>query len=855
MLNIPDPETILSRCLEELAALLGAEYGYVFATKPGGESIPPWWLVACRESSGGIHSVAGVSTSAYIPAPLLGMFRLGKTQAGNGAPPDPHPLPSGHPEIENYLCIPLNDARNIYGAIYLCNSAGGFQEEENGQKQEVRLRPFISAVGCLLRLSWQAHAEVMQPALNGHSDDKDIELEELIDALFNGVMVLDEQDRIVMCNRAAASLVGIPRRDLMGQEISRFLPNGGDALLNRTAMISTEDQHNNNGSVWRGVALRTAQGLKKLVDIRAVEMRQGKLTRRTVIFEDISEQMRSAAEYRATLQRFHALTAMAPVGILQLDRSWNCTFANDTWCDYTQMNSDELNGMGWLNSIHPMDCDQFLADIRREASANGQYQKEIRFLTPLGMIRWAKLTACGLYNEAGNLDGVIITFNDITEHLRTEERLREIAEQDQLTGLANRRHFHERLKSALESSERYGAVALMFIDLDNFKHINDTLGHDAGDELLLLVAERLKETIRKVDTISRIGGDEFTVIITHLKSTSTVKLVAEKLLQALALPFDIGGRTVYVTCSIGISVREENLDLKQFLKQADVALYKAKESGRNQYRFFTAELNRDASLLIHLRQSIRENIAEHFSVVYQPQIDVNSGKVVGLEALARWNSPDTESVGPEIFMKMIEQSGLIYEFSAWLFDEVFRQSHQWSAQIDEGVKIAINLSGRQFLSEDLVYSIMHCAQKHEVKPGFFALEVTETALVADTKLASDALERLRKMGFQVHLDDFGTGYSSLMYLRKMPLDCVKIDRSFTMDVLTDKEDAIIVSTILDLAAGLGLEVIAEGVESETVRDWLQERGCHIHQGYLYSKPLHPDDVSDILKVAAAHEAV
>ena len=779
-------------------------------------------------------------------------MRVTQSMAANADPafPHPHPLPSGHPDVQNYLCIPLNDARSIYGAIYLCNSENGFQSED----LNVRLRPFISAVGCLLRMSWQIHTESRQTVTRLDTPSHE-ETEQLLDAMFNGVVVLDEQDRILTCNRAYSALIGLSRHDLMGQHLSRFLLSDGVDLLNRTAMLSGDDHQNKNGSIWRGVALRTAMGTKKLVDIRAVEMPQAGQSRRTIIFEDISEQLRSAAEYRATLQRFRALTSMTPVGILQLDRAWNCTFANDTWCDYVQMTRDEVMDIGWLNAIHPLDCDQFLADIHREIDGSGHYQKQLRFRTPLGLVRWAQLTASSIYNEEGGLDGLIVTISDVTEHLKNEERLREIADQDQLTGLANRRYFQERLRHVLESSDDYGAVAVMFIDLDNFKHINDTLGHDVGDELLTLVAWRLKETTRKVDTVSRIGGDEFTVIMTHLKNESPVKVMAEDLLRAMARPFEISGRSVYVTCSIGLSVIEEPIELKQFLKQADVALYKAKESGRNQYRFFTAELNRDASLLIHLRQSIRESIKQHFSLVYQPQIDVTSGHVVGLEALARWAPNETDPVGPETFIKLIEQSGLIYEFSAWLFDEVFRQSQEWIGHLESGLRIAVNLSGRQFLSEDLVYSIMRAAQKYRVKPDFFALEVTETALIADTRLASDALSKLRKMGFEIHLDDFGTGYASLMYLRRMPLDCVKIDRSFTMDVLTDEEDAFIVSTILNMASGLGLQVIAEGVESQEVRHWLKDRGCHIQQGFLYSKPLQPEAVSDILANIEAGQAI
>ncbi len=824
-------ELVLTRSLEELMGLLGAGYGYVFSVPGYGEEF--WHLHACYSGKEEPNTVSGISTSSKIPTELRPGLRSGRCMLGEGAPPGPHPLPAGHPDIDNYLCIPLRDANRLYAVLYLCNSQTGF----NAELPE-RLRPLVAAICCLLRLGSNEKKKAEQDRVSEMSMD----LLSILDAMFNGVVLLDEFDRIVLCNKAAAALFGLSRRDLVGENLSRFLRKGSE---NR--YLSAEMDGEGKSSVWRGVPVRSADGGKRLVDVTSVKLTLAGKTRTGLVMEDISERMKSAAAYQNAMQRFHALTALAPVGMLQLNRNWECHYVNDTWCDYVKLTPEEVTGVGWLNSIYHADVDSFLDDMRRETQGAGNYSAELRFQTPLGQVTWAKVNACALYSESGELDGLIVTLNDITDHLRTEQKLREAAEVDQLTGLTNRSYFNGRLDAALESAERYGLVALMFIDLDNFKHINDTFGHDAGDSLLTQVAERLRECLRKVDTISRIGGDEFTVIITHLSNAGAVKMVAEKLVKALGEPFSLNGRTVYVTCSIGISVYSQDMNKEKLLKQADIALYKAKDSGRNQFRFFTSELNKDAGLLVSLRESIKERISEDFRLVYQPQIDAESGRIVGVEALARWTHPEAGAVGPDIFIKLIEQSGLMGEFSVWLFAEAFRQASEWRQYLQNGMQVSINLSAKQFRGIDLVYSVGKLCTDYDVNPRHIVLEVTETALIQDTDLATETLSRLHNLGFSISLDDFGTGYSSLLYLRQMPLDSVKIDRSFTKDVIVDDEDAKIVSGILSLAEALDLKVVAEGVETEEVRSWLQAHGCNLHQGYYYHRPLEVPDITSLLQ--------
>jgi diguanylate cyclase (GGDEF)-like protein/PAS domain S-box-containing protein len=820
--------------------LLKADFGYVYEVQPMEGGNVHWDLAGYGSLETNFELEPAITTARTIPHALLFQFRSGRFIASSDGLPAGHPVLGGDHPIDNVLCIPLADVRNLYGVVYLCN----LPENPESLVAE-RLRPFVTAACCLLRMSWSKALE--QPSLEPAAKASEVSIEKLFNSLFDGVILVDESGGIIRCNRAASEILQVPRNKIIGQQIEQFFDYSIVSLVNGTGLLKANADSKAALSVIRGVTVRPTNGAKKLADLRVFPCGLFGNDCRGIVIDDISEQMRSASEFRDTQQRLRALTTLAPVGILQLNRAWECTYVNDTWCDFVGMTSDEITGVGWVNGIHQLDCDRFLDCVRKEAAGHGRYTGDIRFQTPLGDVRWASVSACMLYDETGAVDGLLMTQSDITDYLRKEQRLREIAEHDQLTGLTNRTSFHARLTSALEESERYGPVALMFIDLDNFKHINDTLGHDAGDDLLIQVAQRLRDQIRKVDTISRVGGDEFTVILTHLSNQTAVKMVAEKLLKALAEPFALGEKNVYVTCSIGIAVVEEMTDRKQFLKQADIALYKAKESGRNQYRFYTSELNRDAHMMMNLRQSVKASVEEDFNIVFQPWFSARSGAMIGIEALTRWNTDVGNNVSPSVFIKQIEESGLITDFSRWLFDEVFRQSQQWREQLENGLKLSINLSERQFLNDELTDEIIRLARQYNLNPSWFVLEVKEKALLADPDKAAVALDKLALQGFSIHLDDFGTGYSALMHLQKMPICCIKIDRSCVAELMSDEGKQRIMRAVLSLAESLELGIIAEGVEDKDTSDWLLEQGCILQQGFLFSPPVEPVEISGILE--------
>lgn len=848
-LSQPDGEVVLARATAELIELLGVDYGYAYycSTQEGSAL---WNLCGVfQRGDGGVLLPREHYTTSYDMAPKwVQRLRSGRAIINNTPDDAPDFQPSNHPPIANSLCLPIMDARYLHGVIVLCNSKEGF-DQNIGE----RLRPFLAATTCLLRvvsLHAQQHTIPATVDAKPQMDATPQFVNKLLDSMFNAVLLIGEQDQILQANTMAASLFGLGRNEFVGESLSRFLPKNSPQIRGRLAskaffhdIISNSDK-----LVFRGIEAITAEGDKRLVDVQCLEVPVATGFLRGLVFNDISERLQSNADYLATLQRFQVLTTLAPVGIVQLNRNWQCTYANDTWCEYAQITLDESMGVGWLNAVHKEDLEPALNALRNATAYTGRFERDFRLQSPLGKITWVKANACSLYDEMGDTSGVIMTFNDISEHRDSEARLRKMAETDQLTGLVNRTFFYDRVEQAVSGSARYGSVALMFIDLDEFKHVNDTMGHDMGDKLLQDVALRLRNEIRDVDTLARLGGDEFTVLLTHIKNAHVVSGIADKLIEALQKPFLLGDRAVYVTCSIGIAVTKVKEDSKLLMKQADIALYRAKGLGRNQYKFYSPAMDRDADLHIQLKESLQRRDRQDFSLVYQPVVDGKNYEIIGLEALTRWQHPESGDVSPDRFIKMIEDSGLMQEFSDWLLNAVFEQIHLWN---ESGVSqkvpsVAINLSAKQLRDKRLPEYILTLAARHEIYPGQVVFEVTETALIDDSQMAIDILSRLREAGFGVSLDDFGIGFSSLSHLREMPITAVKIDRSFISDVLIDPEDEKIVAAIIELTKVLELRTVAEGVEAKEIRRWLLDRGCTEHQGFYYHRPMVAGDIERLV---------
>ena len=438
--------------------------------------------------------------------------------------------------------------------------------------------------------------------------------------------------------------------------------------------------------------------------------------------------------------------------------------------------------------------------------------------------------------------GRVWSFRDITERRQAETRLAYMANYDSVTGLPNRHLLRERLDRAIKHEARsHRHLAIMFLDLDNFKSINDTLGHDVGDRVLQVVANRLLACLRESDTVARIGGDEFTVLVEDMTTMESIAALAQQIIDSLSLPFPLDGREMFCTVSVGIAIYPDDSEsLDGLMKSADSAMYRAKEQGRNTYRFFTEDMHRRAYERLLLENRLRGALKRgEFQLHYQPQIDVASGATVGIEALLRWNDEERGLVPPVEFIGVLEDTGMIVEVGHWVLEEAcaFNQSLREIGL--PPIRVAVNISPRQFRQKGLVESIRQILSNTGLGAEYLDLEITESVLV-DAVDAPDVLERLSGMGVRLSIDDFGTGYSSLSYLKRFPIDTLKIDRSFVRDIMTDSDDAAITVAIIALSRSLRLKVLAEGVETAEQLASLRHHGCDEIQGLLYARPMSGD---------------
>ena len=441
------------------------------------------------------------------------------------------------------------------------------------------------------------------------------------------------------------------------------------------------------------------------------------------------------------------------------------------------------------------------------------------------------------------------------ERKRTELRLSRLAHYDPLTGLANRAFFTDDLNRALARAKRHnGVLGLLFIDLDRFKNINDTLGHDAGDDLLREVADRIKHCVREGDATARLGGDEFTVTLEGIEAVSSAEVVAAKILRTIAAPFTLHGHEVMISPSIGIATYPAaGEDAGTLLKNADIAMYRAKEQGRNNYQIFSNTMNAEGLFRLDMERDLRHALGRRELLLhYQPVIEIASGRVCAVEALLRWQRSGYDRVIPPLeFIPVLEDTGLINAVGEWVLKSAFTQCRVWQETGAPDLRIAVNVSPKQLRGPDSLRWITRALEESGLSAHSLDLEITEATLMDQSDTGYATLKQLQDMGIGVSIDDFGTGYSSLSYLLNFSLNTVKIDRSFLRDVTTNPATAVIVAAVIQMAHGLGLRVIAEGVEDDAQLDFLRAKGCDEYQGYLFSAPIPVEAVPDTINRSTA----
>ncbi len=554
---------------------------------------------------------------------------------------------------------------------------------------------------------------------------------------------------------------------------------------------------------------------------------------------DITERVRADDRLRLAQKVFETTSE----AIMVTDGHDRITAVNPAFTEITGFSRDEALGEHFLMLDSRRHDEEFFRSMRHEMRRTGRWQGELWIRTKAGELRLGWLSVAEIRGPSGTLRERVSVFSDITERKRAHELIWRQANYDALTNLPNRSLFLERLRQALRVADRTGRlVTLMFIDLDHFKWVNDTRGHSIGDRLLEEASRRIMGVLRRSDTVARLGGDEFTVVLPDTRAIGEVEPIVLKILSELARPIVVDGHETFITASVGVTIYPtDGREIEDLLKHADAAMYRAKESGRNTFRFFTPEMNAEAVERMTLESELRRALErDELRLHYQPIVDLRTGQVTGAEALLRWEHPLRGFVPPDRFIPLAEETGLIAPIGEWVLRTACHQAAMWHAPDRPPLSVSVNLSTRECRHGDYAAIVRRVLDDTRLPPKLLTLEITESLIMENLDHVVALLHELRDMGVRLAIDDFGTGYSSLGYLRTFPIDALKIDRSFVRDVATIRDDAVLVEAILAMARSLRIHVVGEGVESFEQLEFLRAKGCHLAQGYYFSEPLSAD---------------
>ncbi|HEY0159961.1 MAG TPA: EAL domain-containing protein [Thermoanaerobaculia bacterium] len=575
------------------------------------------------------------------------------------------------------------------------------------------------------------------------------------------------------------------------------------------------------------------------------------LTGAIILSNETDEARRKAETARdETEDRYRALVENATEGVALVDAHGRIIYAGPSTARVLGYAPEEMLEQNFADLVHPDDLDRARRNLRTLlAEDNSDLRGELRLRNAAGEYRWIEGTYKNLlFNHA--VRAIVLNYRDVTERKLAEETLQHLAYRDTLTDLPNRFLFHDRLHHAIDRARRRGGgFAVMYIDLDRFKVVNDTLGHTVGDRLLQVVALRLRDHLRADDTIARLGGDEFAVILPEIERAEDAGSVARKLIAALRSPIRVEGHDLYVTGSAGISIYpSDGTDVVTLIKHADAALYRSKELGRNMVQLFASSMNRRYTERLELELSLQTALERgEFTLVYQPLCDRKTRRVRSFEALIRWNRPGYGVVSPADFIELAEETRLILPIGDWVLRTACAQLRAWREQGLDGFSIGVNLSPHQIAQTDLIHSVHDVLVKNGLQPEDLELEITESAALQNLEWTLSVLDQLRSLGVGIAVDDFGTGQSSLVYLKRLPITTLKIDREFMRDVQRGQGDAAIFRSIVQLGHSLGLYVIAEGVETAADRELVEQQQCDGMQGYHFGKPMGAEDVAAWLR--------
>jgi diguanylate cyclase (GGDEF)-like protein/PAS domain S-box-containing protein len=820
-----DLEQMMSSVLDATLSIFGCDRAWLaHPCDPGAAS----WRLAMERCRPEYVTGRGSATDIPMDPETLGIVRavLASRRPVSFDPGSEHAPPMGPKArfgVQSMLCMAIHPKAGeayMFG-LHQCSRARIWTDDEKRLFQEIGRRVADGLTSLL------AYRDLR---------DREGQLRTLVRTIPDLVWLKDAKGAYLSCNAQFERFAGAPEKELVGKTIHDLVaPDLADAISDYDRSIMTADKPQAREQ-WLTF---NADGYRGLFESIKTPMRDqaGNVIGLVAIARDITE--RSKAEEQL---RIAAIAFEAQEGIVIADANNTILQVNRAYAEITGYAPEELVGgsprLLRPDGFDPAFYDATLERVRRE----GTWQGELLIRRKSGTNFPAWLNVSAVRGTRGELTHYVSTLVDITERQAAEKKIEHLAFYDPLTQLPNRRLFLDRLQQALAGCGRSGRKgALLFIDLDNFKILNETSGHDVGDKLLVEVAQRLVACIRNADTVARLGGDEFVVLLEDLSESASeaaaqAKEAGESILSALNRPYAIGGRVHHSTPSVGVTLfidAEDSLD--ELLKQADIALYQAKSAGRNTLRFFDPVTQGALAARTCLESALRLALRDRqFILHYQPQVD-DARCLIGVEALLRWRHPQRGLVSPDEFIPLAEATGLILPIGRWVLEEACMQLKTWAANPStRALHLAVNVSAHQFRQTDFVDQVRDALEQAGAPPGKLKLELTESLVIDDIEGTIEKMRALKRLGVGFSMDDFGTGYSSLSYLTRLPLDQLKIDRSFVRNLPDNTNDAAVVQTIITLAKSLGLAVIAEGVETEAQRRFLEMHGCPTYQGYLYS---------------------
>jgi diguanylate cyclase (GGDEF)-like protein/PAS domain S-box-containing protein len=679
-----------------------------------------------------------------------------------------------------------------------------------------------------------------------------IETEEKFEKVFtqspDGIVIVKRDDVVITdANDAFLNRSGFSREELMGKSLLEF-----NRVSDPQIILTIADELNREGMFTNHAITFIAKDGEKVPTLSSgtlVELSGESYV--MVISKDISKQQATEERLRRSEERFRGIFENAPIGIMLVDLEGRINNANRTAAELLAYDELAMQGVH-ISRIVPAEERSSLKDSVTKLTVGEieSYRAERRVICQNGLEIWTNFNMVLQKDGHGEPLYYIVQIADISDVKRSQQRMEQMAFYDTLTNLANRRLFQDRLNQSIQHAVRTDrASALLYLDLDNFKRVNDTLGHETGDNLLKEVASRLQQCVRKEDTVGRTGGDEFTILLNEVGTPTDAGMIAQKILNHLREPIQVSGHPLIVTTSIGITViPSDGLDPNVLMRNADLAMYKAKERGRNNYQFYSEDLNTNAVKRLRTEYEIRQALErKEFELYYQPKISIADNEIVGVESLVRWNHPERGLLAPDEFIGIAEDTGSIIDLGSWIIEEACRASKILSQCQRRPIQVAINISPRQFRDPNLVTTVRRGLREAQMDPEHIELEITETMLMQDVEAAQATVVRLSELGVKIAIDDFGTGYSSLNYLKRFPINTVKVDRSFVMDIPGNTDDMAITRAVIAMAHQLKMEVVAEGVETKAQLQFLAEQRCEYAQGWLFSKARPLDEIVQLIQ--------